>query len=116
VPSRGQGPVGLRLALAFVAVAVSSVTLVAVLAVVFTDKDIATLVQQRHNDLTRSLAANAVSTCNTGRPGWHDVDLRLALQLAASDGAQAAVLDARGRVVASTLGSSPAPEGLLAAR
>lgn len=103
VGSRGQGPVGLRLALAFVAVAVAAVGLVAVLAVVFTQRDITALVAQRRNDLARSLASDAVSAYNTGRPGWKDVDLRPALELAASDGAQAAVLDARGKVVASTL-------------
>ena len=101
--SGGQGTVGLRLALAFVAVAMLAVALVAVLAVVSTERDIAALVGQRHNVLARSLAADAVSTYNTGRPGWSDVDLRPALDLAASDGAQAAVLDASGKVIASTL-------------
>jgi len=38
---RGQGTVGLRLALTFIAVAVLAVALVAVLAVLFTDRDIA---------------------------------------------------------------------------
>ena len=101
--SRGQGPVGLRLALAFVAVAVLAVALVAVLAVAFADKDIAVLVQQRRDDLTRSLITDAVSTYNTGKPGWSDADLTPALELAASSGTQVAVLDARGTVVASTL-------------
>jgi two-component system, OmpR family, sensor histidine kinase BaeS len=112
VPSRGQRPVGLRLALAFVAVAVLAVALVAVLAVLFTDKDIAALVQQRRDDLIKSLAADAVSTYNTGKPGWSDVYLTPALELAASDGAQAAIFDARGRVVTSTLASSGGTGGL----
>jgi two-component system, OmpR family, sensor histidine kinase BaeS len=100
---RGQGTVGLRLALTFIAVAVLAVALVAVLAVLFTDRDIALLVQQRRDDLTSSLAVDAVSTYNTGKPGWYDVDLSPALKLAESDGAQAAVLDTKGRVVGSTL-------------
>jgi two-component system, OmpR family, sensor histidine kinase BaeS len=100
---RGQGTVGLRLALTFIAVAVLAVVLVAVLAVLSTDRDIAVLVQQRRDDLTNSLAADAVSTYNTGKPGWYDVDLAPALKLADSDGAQAAVLDDKGRVVVSTL-------------
>jgi two-component system, OmpR family, sensor histidine kinase BaeS len=104
VEIRGQGTVGLRLALAFIAVAVLAVALVAVLAVLFTDKDISALVQQRRDDLTNSLAADAVSTYDTGKPGWYDVDLAPALKLADSDGAQAAVLDDHGHVVASTLG------------
>ena len=83
MPSRGQQPVGLRLALAFVAVAVLAVALVAVLAVLFTGKDIAGLVQQRRNDLIGSLAADAISTYNTGKPGWFNVYLSPALELAA---------------------------------
>jgi len=100
---RGQGTVGLRLALAFIAVAVLAVALVAVLAVLFTDRDISALIQQRRGDLTNSLTADAISTYNTGKPGWYDVDLAPALELADSDGAQVAILDDHGRVVASTL-------------
>jgi two-component system sensor histidine kinase BaeS len=84
-------------------VAVLAVALVAVLAVIFTDRDISTLVQQRRQDLVRSLAVDAISTYNSGRPGWDHVYLSPALELATSVGAQAAVLDDRGRVVASTL-------------
>jgi two-component system, OmpR family, sensor histidine kinase BaeS len=109
VPSRGQRPVGLRLALAFVAVAVLAVALVALLAVLFTDKDIAVLVQQRRDDLIGSLAADAISTYNTGQPGWTDVYLSPALELAASDGAQAAIFDAHGKLVTSTLPASTLP-------
>jgi two-component system sensor histidine kinase BaeS len=104
--------VGLRLALAFVAVAVLAVALVAILAVLFTDKDIAVLVQQRRDDLTRSLAADAISTYNTGQPGWTDVYLSPALELADSDGAQAAIFDARGKLVTSTLTTSGGTAGL----
>ena len=109
----GGGSVGLRLALAFVAVAVLAVALVAVLAVIFTDRDIAALVQLRRDDLARSLATDAVSTYNTGRPGWADVDLAPALQLAGGDGARAAVLNAQGQVVASTLTGPPGAPGLV---
>jgi len=112
VPSRGQRPVGLRLALAFVAVAVLAVALVAVLAVLFTDKDIAVLVQQRRDDLIRSLAADAISTYNTGQPGWTDVYLSPALELAGGDGAQAAIFDAHGKLVTSTLPRSGGTAGL----
>ena len=100
--SGGQA-VGLRLALAFVAVAVLAVGLVAVLAVIFTDRDVTALVQQRRQDLVKSLAADAVSTYNTGKPGWSNVYLSPALELATSDGAQATILDDRGGIVTSTL-------------
>jgi two-component system sensor histidine kinase BaeS len=105
--------VGLRLALAFISVAVLAVVLVAVLAVLFTDKDIAVLVDQRRNDLTSSLAAAAIATYNTGQPGWSDVDLFPALELAGSDGAQAAVLDSHGQIVASTLSGAGSLRGVV---
>lgn len=110
-------PVGLRvrLALVFVTVAVLAVGLVAALAVTFTERDIATLLQLRRDDLVSSLATDAVSTYGTGKPGWSDADLKPALQLAGTDGAQAAVLDARGQVVASTL-AVPLLSGLLTRR
>lgn len=110
--SGGQA-VGLRLALAFVAVAVLAVGLVAVLAVIFTDRDVTALVQQRRQDLVRSLAADAVSTYYTGKVGWSGVYLNPALDLAEGDGAQAAVLDNRGRAVASTLTSPASPAGIV---
>ena len=113
VPSRGQGPVGLRLALAFVAVAVLAVGLVAGLAVVFSERDISVLVQQRRSDLTRTLTVDAVSTYNTGKPGWSDVDLKPALALAESSGTEVAIVDAHGDVVASTLTRPEHASGIL---
>jgi two-component system sensor histidine kinase BaeS len=103
VTSPGPRPLALRLALAFVAVAVLAVAIVAGLAVAFSDRDISVLLQQRRDDLTRTLSLDAVSTYNTGRPGWSDVDLRPALDLAASSGTEVAVLDQDGRVVATNL-------------
>lgn len=97
------GPLGVRLALAFVAVAVLAVALVAGLAVVFSYRDISVLLQQRQDDLTRTPSLDAISTYNTGQPGWSDVDLKPALDLAASSGTEAAVLDQDGRVVATNL-------------
>jgi two-component system sensor histidine kinase BaeS len=98
-----SGPLGIRLALAFVAVAVLAVAIVAGLAVVFSDRDISMLLQQRRDDLTRTLSLDAISTYNTGRPGWSDVDLGPALNLAASSGTEVAVLDQGGQVVATNL-------------
>ncbi|MGH3193402.1 MAG: sensor histidine kinase [Streptosporangiaceae bacterium] len=111
--SRAQGPIALRLALAFVAIAVLSVVLVGGLAVVFSEKDISVLVQQRRDDLARALAIDAVSTYNTGRPGWSDVDLTPALELAASSGTDVAVIDVNGRVVASSFASPKHAAGVM---
>jgi two-component system sensor histidine kinase BaeS len=98
--------IALRLALAFVAVAVVGVALVSVLAVVFSEHDISRLEQQRRDDLVRSLTIDAAATYNTGKPGWSDVDLRPALQHAASSGTEVTVLDANGNFVASNMEGS----------
>ena len=109
---RGQGPIGLRLALAFIAVAVLAVALVAGLAVMFSERDISVLLQQRRDDLAHTLSIDAVSTYNTGRPGWFDVDLKPALELAASSGTAVAILDQRGNVVASNLADPEQASGV----
>jgi two-component system, OmpR family, sensor histidine kinase BaeS len=101
-PWRGRGTLGQRLALSFVAVAVLAIVLVTVLAVVFADRDVAALVQTRHDDLSTALATDAVKSYRDG-PGWDEANLRPMLDLADSDGAQAAILNATGKVVASTL-------------
>ena len=111
--SRGQGSIALRLALAFVVVAVLAVVIVAGLAVVFSERDISALLQQRRNDLTRTLSLNAVSTYNTGQPGWRDVDLKPALALAASSGTAVAILDQNGHVVASNLAGPERASGVV---
>jgi signal transduction histidine kinase len=100
--ARRGSPLGVRLALAFVAVAVLAVAILAALAVVLGGHDINVMVQQRRDDLTRSLLVDAASTYNTGAPGWSDADLRPALDLASQSGTDVAVLDVDGRTVAST--------------
>lgn len=94
-----------RLTLAFVLVAAVSVGLVATLAVIFGERDLSTLAEQRRDDLARSLVADAASAYNTGTPRWSDADLEPALVLAEHTGAEIAVLDADNRpVVASRAG------------
>ena len=100
-----------RLALAFVLVAALSVGLVATLAVILGERDLSTLAQQRRDDLTRSLVADAASGYNTGAPGWSDADLQPALVLAGHNGAEIVVLDAHDRaVVSSRAGVDRAPD------
>jgi two-component system sensor histidine kinase BaeS len=102
--ARRSSPIAVRLALAFVVVAVLAVAIVTALAVAFGGHDITVMVQQRRADLTRSLVVDAASTYNTGSPGWSDADLRPALDLASQSGTDVAVLDMDGHVVASTIG------------
>src|SRR4051794_37137038 len=101
--TRGRAPGALRLALAFVALALVAVGIVVLLAVGLGGRDIDAMVQERRADLTATLRPNAAATYNTGTPGWSDVDLRPALALAARSGTNAAVLAADGHVVASTI-------------
>lgn len=84
---------------AFVLVAAVSVGLVATLAVIFGERDLSTLAEQRRSDLTRSLVADAASAYNTGTPQWSDADLEPALVLAQHTGAEIAVLDASDQIV-----------------
>ena len=103
----------MRLAVALVVVAVLAVALVSVLAVVFSNRDINRLEDQRRSDLTRSLAIDAAATYNTGRPGWSDVYLQPALAHAASTGTQVEVVDGNGAVVASSLAGSIGQAGVV---
>jgi two-component system sensor histidine kinase BaeS len=102
--ANSSSPIWLRVARTCVAVALLAVLLVAGLSVWFAERDINNLVDERRDDLTRSLVVAAASSYNTGNPGWSDVDLRPALELAARSGTDVAVLDNAGRVVASTFG------------
>ena len=92
-----------RLAFAFIAMDLFTVVIIAILALALGNRDINRLVQDRQSGLTESLRASAVGAYNTGTPGWSDVDLQPALDVAASSGANAAILDGNGHVVASSI-------------
>jgi two-component system, OmpR family, sensor histidine kinase BaeS len=92
-----------RLAAAFILMDLFTIVIIAILAVSLGNRDINRLVQDRQSGITESLRASAVGAYNTGTPGWSDVDLQPALQVAADTGANAAVLDGNGRVVASSI-------------
>jgi two-component system, OmpR family, sensor histidine kinase BaeS len=92
-----------RLAVAFILIDLFTVVIIAVPAVILGNRDINRLVQDRQSGLTESLRASAIGAYNTGAPGWSDVDLQPALEVAASTGANAAILDDKGSVVASSI-------------
>jgi signal transduction histidine kinase len=102
LPARSGWSIRWRLTFAFVLVAAVSVGLVATLAVIFGERDLSTLAEQRRGDLTRSLVADAASAYNTGTPQWSDADLQPALVLARHTGAEVAVLDAQDQLVVAT--------------
>ena len=92
-----------RLATAFILMDLFTIVMIAVLAVTLGNRDIDRLVTDRQTGITESLRASAVGAYNTGTPGWSDVDLQPALEVAASTGANAAILDGKGTVVASSI-------------
>jgi two-component system, OmpR family, sensor histidine kinase BaeS len=100
--ARGSRPIWLRLTLTYVGVALLAVLILAAITAVFSERYVNVLVNERRDDLTRSLLVDAASTYNTGQPGWSDVDLRPALDLAARSGTDVAVVDNDGAVVAAT--------------
>jgi signal transduction histidine kinase len=91
------------LAIAFVLMDLFTVLIIAILGAALGNRDINRLVQDRQSGLAESLRASAAGAYNTGVPGWSDVDLQPALQVAASAGANAAILDDQGRIVASSI-------------
>lgn len=73
-----------------------AVLILAGISAVFSERYVNVLVRERRDDLTRALLVDAASTYNTGRPGWSEVDLRSALDLAARNGNDVAVVDNTG--------------------
>src|SRR4051812_39867363 len=100
--TRRSRPIWLRLTLTYVAVALLAVLILAGTTAWFSKRYVNVLVDEQRDSLTRSLVVNAASTYNTGQPGWSDVDLRPALDLAARSGTDVAVVDNDGAVVAAT--------------
>lgn len=97
----GPGPIGLRLALAFVGVALAAVALLAGLTAALVAADISSLVARQQADLTGAVAVAAGAAWD--RSGsWAGADLSPALDLAAQVGADVQVRDAAGGVVSSS--------------
>jgi two-component system, OmpR family, sensor histidine kinase BaeS len=101
---RGMGPLGHRLLLAFVLVALSSVVVLTLAALVGTARGLAAT-----EDADRATAAIAVASAAADAysraAGWPEADLSRADAVAADAGARLIVLDADGTVVKSPYGS-----------
>lgn len=93
------GPLGARLALAFVVVALAAVAVLAGLTAVATRSEVADLVREQRHDRARAAAAAAAQAYESAG-GWADADLSSVAALAAVADAQLEVLDADGRRVA----------------
>ncbi len=99
----GSGPLRLRLALAFVAVALSAVALLALLTAVFAAADISHLAARQRAELTRAMTVAAAAAWDRGN-GWTGADLRPVLDLGGRIGTDVEIIDNTGRVVAASPG------------
>lgn len=93
------GPLGARLALAFVAVAVAAVAALGVLTLVASRSEVADLVDRRQSADAREIAA-ALAQAYEDAGGWEGARLDGAFALAAAAQAELVVLDAHGALVA----------------
>ena len=97
------GPLGARLALAFLAVAVGSLALLSGLVLAAAGRDIARLVRQEQEISLADIAA-AAGAAYAQAGGWEAADLDAVVALADHDEASVEVLDVAGRRVAGSVG------------
>ncbi len=115
--SDGPGPagraargdtLGLRLALAFLAVALTAVALLAGLTAAFAAADVSNLASQQRTELTSAIAVAAGAAWDR-RNSWASADLSPVLDLAERTGAAVQVRDQAGHAVASSPGFATQP-------
>ena len=99
----GTGPLRLRLTLAFVAVALSAVALLAAATAVFAAADISHLAGEQRAELTQAMTAAAGAAWNQAGT-WAGADLAPVLDVGGRIGADVTVLDQAGTVVAQSPG------------
>src|SRR5215469_3303492 len=87
--SRGS-TLGLRLALAFLSVALAAVALVAGLTAALAAADVSSLTSQQRTDLTSAIAAAAAAAWDRA-DNWSSADLSPVLDLATRTGAEAQI-------------------------
>jgi signal transduction histidine kinase len=96
----GRGStLGLRLALAFLSVALAAVALLAGLTAAFAAADVSALASQQRTDLTSAFATAAAAAVSSDGGSWSSADLSPVLDLASRTGAEAQIRDRDGQVV-----------------
>jgi two-component system sensor histidine kinase BaeS len=100
-PAGRGNTLGLRLALAFLGVALAAVALFAVLTAVFSAVDVSSLASGQRNEVAETLAAGAGNAWQQHQ-SWANADLDLVREQAALLGVQLQVRDTSGRVVLKT--------------
>ena len=98
-----SGPIGLRLALAFVGVALSAVALFGLLSGVFAADEVSTLARQQRTLLTKALEVASADAWRQNQ-GWSMAELQPAVDLASRIGARIQVTNRAGRTVATSPG------------
>jgi two-component system, OmpR family, sensor histidine kinase BaeS len=101
-PQGRGGALGLRLALAFLSVALAAVALLAGLTAAFAAADVANLAAQQRAELAGAIAVAARAAYDPGTGTWSTDDLSPVLDLAANTGTAVQIRDQAGRVVASS--------------
>jgi two-component system, OmpR family, sensor histidine kinase BaeS len=103
VAASGGSALGLRLALAFLSVALVAVALLAGLTAAFAAADVSNLAAQQRTGMTGAIAAAAAAAWDRN-DSWTSADLSTALDLAAQTGADAQIRNQAGQVVTSSKG------------
>lgn len=104
-----SGPIGLRLALAFIGVALLAVALVAGLTAAFAAADVSSLAAQQRRELTDAMTVVAGAAWETSS-GWSTADLDMVIHAGRSIGADIQVIDNAGRIIATSPGFSAATQ------
>jgi signal transduction histidine kinase len=102
LPANRGNALGLRLALAFLGVALAAVALLAGLTAAFAAADVSALAVRQRTELTKAIAVAAAAAWNRGN-SWASADLSPVLDLAGQTGADVQIRD-DGRVVATSPG------------
>src|SRR5215470_2456427 len=97
VGSRGD-PIGLRLALAFIGVALAAVALLALLAAAFAAADVSNLASRQRSDLTSAIAVAAGAAWNR-TDSWAEANLRPVVDLATRTGADVEITGQTGEPI-----------------
>jgi two-component system sensor histidine kinase BaeS len=105
---------GLRLALAFLGVALAAVALIAVLTAVYSAVDVSSLANRQRSELASAFAVAAGSAWQQ-HESWASADLEPVFDLAARSGVRLQVRDSAGRAVRSTSAFTPADGPLASA-
>jgi two-component system sensor histidine kinase BaeS len=103
----GIGKLGLRLALAFLGVALTAIIVLSALTEIGIGHDINDLANKQERSLARSVAVASGALYN--RASWKNADLMPVFELVDNQGAEAQITDMRGVVIQSTPGYSEVP-------